>query len=243
MQHAVSFCCHFVAFAQAFRHPDYEQGQQVLRPTNIAGAIFLSVLMYCIALFLFSKVSESFLSFPLTFGVIGFVLGFHLGGILFPNIPTKNDIALLRLCKPAQHIEPITIFKGDVPVNSQVQLLGFGSETGQPREHLHEGQSTAMSNQECAKQFIRGADSNVISDRSFCVRSEDVTPCRGDSGSPALIDGQLAGLSSWGARPCENHPSVYTTVGLHEEWISNTIQKHKQDKYVQVNGRNNVWAP
>lgn len=90
-----------------------------------------------------------------------------------------------------------------------------------------------ISNQECdAAQTIN------VTETMFCGQGNQVTACRGDSGSPAVCyDGGnaspiLCGITSWGGPPSDcsrNHnvtfaPTGFAKVSVVTEWISATMR-------------------
>jgi secreted trypsin-like serine protease len=216
---------------ERIRHPDYSEGSQNLFPMNHIGAMAMFCVFYIIAASVSRKLRGTIrIAVIAVSSLIGFLLGFFFTTSVFHYHATQNDIALLKLCKPVQDIAPVKIWDKIPDSKTSILVMGFGSETGKPQKNLHQGYGNIVPNTECSKHFLRHKDKKFITSGAFCVESEDVFPCKGDSGSPAMIDNQLLGLSSWGSRPCEKHPSVYTFVPKYQEWIQKTINSNSQLK-------------
>jgi len=206
------------------QHPEYSEGWMLVN--NHYGAVLMALICYMIAVGLFRKVKgiiQQCLLIGFSAG-FGFFLGFFLTKHVLHNTATSHDIALLKLCKPVEDVKPIEIVHGTTNVvGSDIFVMGFGSQTGTPQNDLYEGHANAVSNSKCSSQFLSYEDAGFITPGAFCVESKNVFPCKGDSGSPAMLGDALVGLSSWGSRPCEDYPSVYTFVPKYKNWIDKTI--------------------
>lgn len=65
-----------------------------------------------------------------------------------------------------------------------------------------------------------------ISDGTLCAFSMAFGQglCHGDSGGPLVIDGELAGIVSWGYYPCASgRPDAYVRVSYYFDWITELI--------------------
>lgn len=60
-----------------------------------------------------------------------------------------------------------------------------------------------------------------VTDNMFCAGEGREDSCRGDSGGPAVIDGNLVGIVSFGLEcGSEEFPGVYTRVYVYRDWIA-----------------------
>ena len=52
------------------------------------------------------------------------------------------------------------------------------------------------------------------------------TSCDGDSGSPLVVEGRVAGITAWSNYPCglQNSPGVFTEVSKYRTWIAEEIK-------------------
>ncbi|CAG0904119.1 unnamed protein product [Darwinula stevensoni] len=105
------------------------------------------------------------------------------------NLPTDNDIALLRLLTPVNfaaypHIRPICLPSGDRPViGDTVVIAGWGrvKEKGQTSAKMLEATTQVVSSLYCRKNAPAVNYSNF-----FCARSSRSNICNGDSGGPLM---------------------------------------------------------
>ena len=82
-----------------------------------------------------------------------------------------------------------------------------------------------VDNETCEKMY-----EGSLTNRMICigVPSGGRDSCRGDGGGPALCDGQLAGIVSWGLGRCGigNQPGVYTRTSSFIDWMMKHIKPH-----------------
>jgi len=98
----------------------------------------------------------------------------------------------------------------------------YGCTGGSDTDTLEFARTNFMAADECDNVWGR----YVTGPHDFCVKDDTWRNglqgvCRGDSGSPALVDGKQIGLNSWGPASCDaRHPSVLTAVPYYFAWIS-----------------------
>lgn len=67
----------------------------------------------------------------------------------------------------------------------------------------------------------------------LCAKGWRGGPCHGDSGSPAVIDGKLAGIVSHGPPNCDSlfykEHHVYTNIEPYFDWILENTGKDAQE--------------
>lgn len=146
--------------------------------------------------------------------------------------PPRNDIALLRLSKPAVG-DDISAIQVLASVNEEktlqpgtiVRVAGWGStsEGDEPVRELRSVDVTIVSQRDCNDKV---AYKEQVQNEMVCAgyRKGGKDACQGDSGSPLTIavakNYLLAGIVSWGegcARP--NRYGVYVRAARFADWI------------------------
>ncbi|KAK5645604.1 hypothetical protein RI129_004068 [Pyrocoelia pectoralis] len=140
-----------------------------------------------------------------------------------------HDIAVLRLSSPlsfnSKSVRPIRLpTQGKkYRVYSRGVTAGWGSVDGYASEHLQRITIHILSVKECRKayQFWFWKEYHICAGNRRDVRKG---PCVGDSGSPLIIKGKLAGLHSWGYKTngicgLKEHPGIFTKVSQYVNWI------------------------
>ncbi|XP_059173548.1 uncharacterized protein LOC131954062 [Physella acuta] len=145
-----------------------------------------------------------------------------------------NDIALLRLAKPAD-VSSFDIRHACLPEKERIQreweecwIMGWGEAKDHVETELMELEVNIRKNSECSARWgwKRILNSHV------CVGNGDRGACNGDSGGPLVCRRNgyhyLAGVTSWGVSGCQTtgYPSVFTRVAYYTEWIHDMIQRH-----------------
>jgi len=141
-----------------------------------------------------------------------------------------SDIALLytstaiELGTQAQTIALVA--QGHDPQAPEVNAVsGWGttSESGSLSTTLKTVDIPTVSREQCNSQYGAGR----ITDTMYCagISAGGIDACQGDSGGPYVINGLLAGLTSWGlgcARP--THAGVATRVGSFVTWVNERLE-------------------
>ena len=146
----------------------------------------------------------------------------------FRRRPTRNDVALLKLARPAG-VAPVELpdaarVADIAPPGTGVTVTGWGTllEEGDIVDHLMEVEVPVVSEQACRAAYPGGA----IDHRTLCAGLAEggKDSCQGDSGGPLVVrDGTQwvqAGVVSWGggcARPGQY--GVYMNVGAFADWL------------------------
>ena len=132
------------------------------------------------------------------------------------------DVALIRLARPVNDVEPIQLADtaDDVyeTAGTLLTVIGWGntSTTGHASfpDALHELQVPVVSDADC--DFAYGGAVTV--ETQLCAGSRGVDSCQGDSGGPLFAttasgDWIQMGIVSWGFKCAKQHfPGVYTEV-------------------------------
>ncbi|GAB3432503.1 trypsin-like serine protease [Actinophytocola sediminis] len=141
----------------------------------------------------------------------------------FAGTPAEpaNDIAMLRL----DHLldsQPIQLAGSAAANGDPVRLLGWGSTepgtqpgTSDPRpKMLQELDTTVTADGLCGGE-------GGLSAKEICISNVNGTDgrCFGDSGSPAVKDGKLVGITSRGRIPCGTAASIDTSAPEHRDFI------------------------
>lgn len=118
-----------------------------------------------------------------------------------------DDVAILTLDEP-QSGPTITVA---APASGTATILGWGatSETDETNTRLRAAKVPLAADGECATAYGSAFDPSTM----LCAGTPTADTAQYDSGGPMLVDGRLAGLTSWGvgaARP--GFPTVYTRL-------------------------------
>ncbi len=141
-----------------------------------------------------------------------------------------NDIALLKLDRAVDGIDPVALFGGTPELSAEgdkVTVAGWGatSEGGPQSPTLLEVEVPVVSNETCNAAYPAAAGQpKVVSDQMLCAGETEKDSCQGDSGGPLAISGdgrwQQVGIVDFGdgcGRPGKY--GVYTRVSSYLPWI------------------------
>ena len=146
----------------------------------------------------------------------------------YVNTAGGNDIALLRLSSPlafnanVQGIRYATADDANAGLNNpgRIGLIsgwGWTNNTGARPDALQRVTLPIISN---ADATSRGSNVNGT---MIALAQNGIAAAPGDSGGPMVVNGILAGASSWGFFPKEQNPTIYTRVSNYCDWISDNI--------------------
>jgi secreted trypsin-like serine protease len=118
---------------------------------------------------------------------------------------------------------------------SQVGILayvtGWGlTQDGQVPEKLSQVTVTVIDQKACNKAYNDTVVGKIIPGE-LCTNAIEKGPCRGDSGSPLVINGRQAGIVSLGI-DClyPEYPAIYADVAYFSNWITAQIKNKKKKK-------------
>ena len=146
----------------------------------------------------------------------------------YESRPTQNDIALIKLARPAGvasvKVADAARVADIAPHGAKATVTGWGTlwEEGSSSNHLMEVEVPVVSEQACRAAYPLGE----IDHRTLCAGLAEggKDSCQGDSGGPLVVrDGNQwvqVGLVSWGrgcARPGQY--GVYMNVGAYADWL------------------------
>ncbi|XP_068154599.1 serine protease SP24D-like [Drosophila tropicalis] len=153
--------------------------------------------------------------------------------IMHPSFKTvcrgSFDVALLRLPRNltfSSEINSIPLAINDPPVNSDVTIAGWGatSHRGPVSNELLFTNVTLLSRQYCVKHHYLRLSATIM-----CLyHNANVGACHGDSGGPAVYNGELVGIASWVLNLCGlSEPDGYERVSEVREWIIGLIKTNR----------------
>lgn len=138
-----------------------------------------------------------------------------------------NDIALMKLKSPAEFdegVQKINLFDGELEEHSKVTISGFGRVgTGLPTSNqLKFNTMYALRDWSCY------ASTGIVYEGLVCFNSAvDNGACNGDSGGPAVYNGQLVGVANFVVDGCGSlNPDGYAKVSYFVDWIKDTMNRH-----------------
>ncbi len=123
-----------------------------------------------------------------------------------------HDAAVLTLVRPTNRIAlPMIVHGGLYPPAAQTRVFGWGttSERDMNNAKLREAAVPLVPDARCSSAY-GGAFDHVD---MVCAGSPSADTCQFDGGGPLVVDGRLAGLTSWAygcARP--GYPGVYSRL-------------------------------
>ncbi|XP_041032787.1 trypsin-like [Carcharodon carcharias] len=142
-----------------------------------------------------------------------------------PNT-VDNDIMLIKLSKPAtlnDNVGTIALPRSCASTGEYCLVSGWGDT----ESHVVSGDrlqcldAPVLSNAACESSYP-----GMITNNMMCLGYLDgeKDACRRDSGGPAVCNGVLQGIVSWGSGCADRgYPGIYTKVCNYVSWIQDTI--------------------
>lgn len=144
----------------------------------------------------------------------------------FTDVRAGSDVAVLTLDDRLPY-EPLDLPRKDdadlYTAGRSGVILGWGRTAvdGQPSRYLMQASVPVMADQDCLKAYpAYKAEAMVCAG----VPQGGVDSCQGDSGGPFIVDGRLAGITSWGegcAGP--GKPGVYTRLAAYVDELQDEV--------------------
>uniref|UniRef100_A0A0K8VIH5 Trypsin-5 n=1 Tax=Bactrocera latifrons TaxID=174628 RepID=A0A0K8VIH5_BACLA len=153
---------------------------------------------------------------------------FNTGGVVIQVAEVKihplhsdfnYDIALLRLSSPLSFndkIKPVLLASTDLPDGTPTIITGWGGvSSGGLADQLQYNTEYTLNHDTCVKRL------NTLADSMRCLdKSAGNGICGGDFGGPAVANGVLIGISSFGVNDCGSSlPNGFTDVVYTRDWI------------------------
>jgi trypsin len=145
----------------------------------------------------------------------------------FTDVRSGADVAVLTLTTPMPYDTVDLARDADSYAPGVVgTVLGWGrvSADGEPSRFLLEADVPMIADAECQKDYPAFAAAAMA---CAGVPNGGVDTCQGDSGGPMIVDGKLAGITSWGEGCAEaGKPGVYTRVAAYADAITDVMSAH-----------------
>lgn len=135
------------------------------------------------------------------------------------------DVALLELDLPlifSTNIQAIPLATEEVPAGEKVIISGWGRlwTGGDIPYKLQFNTLIALSKSQCLRKILQSSDGLLCLDHAA-----DNGACNGDSGGPAIYNGQLVGVANFVIIKCgSDRPDGYAKVSYHFDWIKKNAQ-------------------
>ncbi|MFI5729420.1 S1 family peptidase [Kribbella sp. NPDC051587] len=122
-----------------------------------------------------------------------------------------NDVAVLTLSRAVNRATlPVVDAGSAYPAGAPADVLGWGgtSEGDTSNAVLRQAVVPIVADSTCTTSYGSSFDAGMV-----CAGTTQADTCQYDSGGPLILDGKLAGLTSW-AHGCarEGFPGVYTRL-------------------------------
>lgn len=141
----------------------------------------------------------------------------------------SNDISLIKLKSDIKFSDNVQIAPlRTTPVNGgEVALAsgwGIGVEDGDASEILQYVAIKVVDRKQCREKYSIRKFDKFIHDNVLCAGGKKKKgTCKGDSGGPLAVKGELVGVVSWGIPCALGYPDVFASVYDHLEWIKKNI--------------------
>ncbi|XP_030379301.1 serine protease SP24D-like [Scaptodrosophila lebanonensis] len=131
-----------------------------------------------------------------------------------------NDVALLRVDEPfiyTETLQPVRLASVYTPANADIIISGWGriKAGGDLPRYLQWNTLTSASLEECENRIGWGKPGILC-----LLHPADNGACNGDSGGPALYNGEVVGIAGFVYGGCGNiYPDGYARVYYFRDWI------------------------
>lgn len=143
-----------------------------------------------------------------------------------------NDVAVIRTISRivfTDLVQPIQLRVAEVEVGTEGIFVGWGADSYGllPRraDLLQQMNYRTISNEQCREMYSVTHRGDFVVDQKLCILSGPRTSvCSGDSGSPLVVNGEVAGVVSWRTMPCgDGLPDVFIRVSYVRDWILSVV--------------------
>ncbi|XP_067622149.1 trypsin-like [Eurosta solidaginis] len=133
------------------------------------------------------------------------------------DIPIRHmDVGVIKVCEPfvmGPLVKTIPLCESELKSGTKMQISGWGVRDVKTMEISNTLQTAEVEivNKWCcaARYWIQ---SKFLSETMICAGGGATDACKGDSGGPGVVNGQLCAITSWGMGCGSRYPGVYTTV-------------------------------
>jgi trypsin len=144
----------------------------------------------------------------------------------FTDVRSGNDVSVLTLTQRVPY-EPLELpRKDDIDLYASGApglILGWGrvAADGQPSRYLLQASVPVMADQDCTKSYPAYKKEAMV---CAGVPQGGIDSCQGDSGGPLIVDGKLAGITSWGEGcAAAGKPGVYTRLAVYRDVLEDQV--------------------
>ncbi|KAI4489474.1 hypothetical protein M0802_011086 [Mischocyttarus mexicanus] len=136
------------------------------------------------------------------------------------------DVGLVKLNRKIvfdQFKQPIKLPGNNQEIKDGVKIIvvGWGAtrNLGPYSENLQKSNLPKISNDVCTLTY-----GYQLTNRMFCIVSDNSKPCVGDSGSSAVVNNTLIGVASWSEACGFLYPTAYTNLTEIIDWIKENTE-------------------
>jgi trypsin len=144
----------------------------------------------------------------------------------FSDVRSGSDVSVLTL-RTRLPYRPLRLPKKDdtslYAAGLPGTILGWGrtAATGQPSRYLMRASVPLTADPDCAKAYPAYKPGAMV---CAGVPQGGVDSCQGDSGGPLIVNGRLAGVTSWGEGCAEpGKPGVYTRLAVYMDVLAGQV--------------------
>ncbi|EDS45388.1 trypsin 2 [Culex quinquefasciatus] len=139
---------------------------------------------------------------------------------------TEFDFCLLELGERLEFghaVQPVDLVRDEPADESQSLVSGWGDTRSleESTDILRGVLVPLVNREECAEAYQKLG--MPVTESMICAgfaKEGGKDACQGDSGGPLVVDGQLAGVVSWGKGCAEpGYPGIYSNVAYVRDWI------------------------
>lgn len=142
------------------------------------------------------------------------------------------DVAVIRTVTSftfGELVKPIILSSLNIPAGAEGVFTGWGfiGWGFRPRraDLLQKMYIRTIPNELCSEMYNDTRHGQLVVDQKLCILSDRRTSvCGGDSGSPLVLNGMVAGVLSWRTMPCgDGQPDVFIRIPFVQDWIKSVI--------------------
>lgn len=144
----------------------------------------------------------------------------------FTDVRSGSDVSVLTLTERVPY-QPLALPRKDDPdlykAGQPGLILGWGrvAADGQPSRYLLKASVPVMADPDCTTAYSAYKAKAMV---CAGVPEGGVDSCQGDSGGPLIVDGKLAGITSWGEGcAAAGKPGVYTRLAAYRDVLDDQV--------------------
>ncbi len=144
----------------------------------------------------------------------------------FTDVRSGGDVSVLTLTQRLPY-QPLGLPRKDdtdlYASGAPGIILGWGrvASNGQPSRYLLQAGVPVMTDPDCTKAYPAYKKESMV---CAGVPQGGVDSCQGDSGGPLIVNGKLAGITSWGEGcAAAGKPGVYTRLTAYRDVLEDQV--------------------